>query len=149
MKRDGVITYEPYSARRRKFSIEGMGRDEVENKILSNIKDNKPPFFDFYLNIGRDGMVKKADLSGLSTKERRKVKTMLQNAHPTEYFGEDYLRLGKVINIIDGLAEDEEAKLLEKLGVKNLQMVKTAASLRKKYENLYKKLYDMVYDEEE
>lgn len=149
MKRDGVITYEPYSARRRKFSIEGMGRDEVENKILSNIKGNKPPFFDFYLNIGRDGTVKKADLSGLSTKERRKVKTMLQNAHPTEYFGEDYLRLGKVINIIDGLAEDEEAKLLEKLGVKNLQMVKTAASLRKKYENLYKKLYDMVYDEEE
>jgi hypothetical protein len=93
--------------------------------------------------------LEKADISSLPPKKRREVKALLQNAHPTEYFGEDYLRLGKVINIIDGLAEDEEAELLEKLGVKNLQMVKTAASLRKKYENLYKKLYDMVYDEEE
>jgi hypothetical protein len=93
--------------------------------------------------------LEKADISSLPPKKRREVKALLQNAHPTEYFGEDYLRLGKVINIIDGLAEDEEGELLEKLGVKNLQMVKTAASLRKKYENLYKKLYDMVYDEEE
>jgi hypothetical protein len=92
--------------------------------------------------------LEKADISSLPPKKRREVKALLQNAHPTEYFGEDYLRLGKVINIIDGLAEDEEAELLEKLGVKNLQMVKTAASLRKKYENLYKKLYDMVYEEE-
>ena len=121
----------------------------MKNKILDNIKGSIEPFFGFYSNVGPDKRVKKADLSELSAKERRKVKTMLQNAHPTEYFGEDYLRLGKVINIIDGLAEDEEAELLEKLGVKNLQMVKTAASLRKKYENLYKKLYDMVYDEEE
>ena len=149
MKNEGKITYEPYTGRKRKFSIEDMGRDEVKNKILDNIKGNSEPFFGFYSNVGPDGRVKKADLSELSAKERRKVKTMLQNAHPTENFGEDYLRLGKVINIIDGLAEDEEAELLEKLGVKNLQMVKTAASLRKKYENLYKKLYDMVYDEEE
>ena len=149
MKNEGKITYEPYTGRQRKFSIEDMGRDEVKNKILNNIKGSIEPFFGFYSNVGPDGRVKKADLSELSAKERRKVKTMLQNAHPTEYFGEDYLRLGKVINIIDGLAENEEAELLEKLGVKNLQMVKTAASLRKKYENLYKKLYDMVYDEEE
>ena len=149
MKKEGKITYEPYTGRQRKFSIEDMGRDEVKNKILDNIKGSIEPFFGFYSNVGPDKRVKKADLSELSAKERRKVKTMLQNAHPTEYFGEDYLRLGKVINIIDGLAENEEAELLEKLGVKNLQMVKTAASLRKKYENLYKKLYDMVYDEEE
>jgi hypothetical protein len=100
------------------------------------------------LRTGRKKGIKKADISSLPTKKRRQVKALLQNAHPTEYFGEDYLRLGKVINIIDGLAEDEEAKLLEKLGVKNLQMIKTAASLRKKYESLYEKLYDMVYEEE-
>lgn len=100
------------------------------------------------LRTGRKKGIKKADISSLPTKKRRQVKALLQNAHPTEYFGEDYLRLGKVINIIDGLAEDEEAELLEKLGVKNLQMIKTAASLRKKYESLYEKLYDMVYEEE-
>jgi len=144
MKRDGIISYEPYSARRRKFSIGGKNLEEVIAQIKLNLDNGSSPLSSFY-----ETQVKKADLSALSTKERRKVKTMLQNAHPTEYFGEDYLRLGKVINIIDGLAEDEEAELLEKLGVKNLQMVKTAASLRKKYENLYKKLYDMVYDEEE
>tara|TARA_R110001592_G_scaffold19887_10_gene81247 strand:+ start:8572 stop:10842 length:2271 start_codon:yes stop_codon:yes gene_type:complete len=144
MKRDGIISYEPYSARRRKFSIGDKTLERVIAEIKTNLDEGSSPLSSFY-----GTQVKKADLSGLSTKERRKVKTMLQNAHPTEYFGEDYLRLGKVINIIDGLAEDEEAELLEKLGVKNLQMVKTAASLRKKYENLYKKLYDMVYDEEE
>jgi hypothetical protein len=100
------------------------------------------------LRTGRNKGIKKADISSLPAKKRRQVKALLQNAHPTEYFGEDYLRLGKVINIIDGLAEDEEAELLEKLGVKNLQMIKTAASLRKKYESLYEKLYDMVYEEE-
>lgn len=144
MKRDGIVTYEPYSAKRRRFSIGNKNLEEVIAEIKSNLDNDSSPLSSFY-----ETLVRKADLSGLSTKERRKVKTMLQNAHPTEYFGEDYLRLGKVINIIDGLAEDEEAELLEKLGVKNLQMVKTAASLRKKYENLYKKLYDMVYDEEE
>ena len=158
LKNKGRVDYEPYSGRRRTLSLgrlvgpennkkyELYTKDELREKILENVKEGSQPFSGLYL---KSGAVSKADLSGLSTKERRKVKTMLQNAHPTEYFGEDYLRLGKVINIIDGLAEDEEAELLEKLGVKNLQMVKTAASLRKKYENLYKKLYDMVYDEEE
>lgn len=158
LKNKGRVDYEPYSGRRRTLSLgrsvgpennkkyELYTKDELREKILENVKGGSHPFSGLYLE---SGAVSKADLSGLSTKERRKVKTMLQNAHPTEYFGEDYLRLGKVINIIDGLAEDEEAELLEKLGVKNLQMVKTAASLRKKYENLYKKLYDMVYDEEE
>tara|TARA_R110002020_G_C16311605_1_gene773896 strand:- start:3080 stop:5677 length:2598 start_codon:yes stop_codon:yes gene_type:complete len=158
LKNKGRVDYEPYSGKRRTLSLgrsvgpennkkyELYTKDELREKILENVKGGSHPFSGLYL---KSGAVSKADLSGLSTKERRKVKTMLQNAHPTEYFGEDYLRLGKVINIIDGLAEDEEAELLEKLGVKNLQMVKTAASLRKKYENLYKKLYDMVYDEEE
>jgi len=158
LKNKGKTDYEPYTARKRTLMLGRMVGEEnnkkfelytqaeLREKILENVKDGGEPFSGLYL---KSGSVSKADLSGLSTKERRKVKTMLQNAHPTEYFGEDYLRLGKVINIIDGLAEDEEAELLEKLGVKNLQMVKTAASLRKKYENLYKKLYDMVYDEEE
>jgi len=158
LKNKGKTDYEPYTGRQRTLALGRMVGEEnnkkfelytqaeLREKILENVKQGGEPFAGLYL---KSGSVSKADLSGLSTKERRKVKTMLQNAHPTEYFGEDYLRLGKVINIIDGLAEDEEAELLEKLGVKNLQMVKTAASLRKKYENLYKKLYDMVYDEEE
>jgi ubiquitin len=158
LKNKGKTDYEPYTARKRTLMLGRMVGEEnnekfelytqaeLREKILENVEDGGEPFSGLYV---KSGSVSKADLSDLSAKERRKVKTMLQNAHPTEYFGEDYLRLGKVINIIDGLAEDEEAELLEKLGVKNLQMVKTAASLRKKYENLYKKLYDMVYDEEE
>ena len=149
MKNDGKISYEPYTGRKRQFLISQI-KGGLEESIKENLESNLHPFSGFYRKVGPSGMpVQKADLSSLPSKERRKVKAMLQNAHPTEYFGEDYLRLGKVINIIDGLAEDEEAELLEKLGVKNLQMVKTAASLRKKYENLYEKLYNMVYDEEE
>lgn len=149
-KNDGRISYEPYTGRKRQFLISQSKGRLFEESIKENLESNLDPFTGFYRKVGPSGMpVQKADLSSLPSKERRKVKAMLQNAHPTEYFGEDYLRLGKVINIIDGLAEDEEAELLEKLGVKNLQMVKTAASLRKKYENLYEKLYNMVYDEEE
>ena len=72
----------------------------------------------------------------------------MQNSHPTEYFGEDYLKLGKLINILGDVADTDEETLLEELGVENLQMVKKAAALRKIYERLYRTLRDIVYEEE-
>tara|TARA_R110000803_G_scaffold82504_2_gene148672 strand:- start:941 stop:3481 length:2541 start_codon:yes stop_codon:yes gene_type:complete len=148
----GEISYEPYAGRKQRLLgvLRTKGQPPQINYESLKVTGARTA-------AGEKGKkeeeeeegVKKADISSLSSKKRREVKAVLQNAHPTEYFGEDYLRLGKVINTLDGLAKDEEAVLLEKLGVKNLQMVKTAASLRKKYENLYDKLYNMVYDEEE
>ena len=90
----------------------------------------------------------KADISSLDEDRRREIKTILQNSHPTEYFGEDYLKLGKLINILGDVADTDEETLLEELGVENLQMVKKAAALRKIYERLYRTLRDIVYEEE-
>lgn len=90
----------------------------------------------------------KADISSLDEDKRREIKTILQNSHPTEYFGEDYLKLGKLINILGDVADTSEEQLLEELGVENLQMVKKAAALRKIYERLYRTIRDIVYEEE-
>ncbi|MEK9738765.1 MAG: hypothetical protein VW438_03435, partial [Euryarchaeota archaeon] len=60
----------------------------------------------------------------------------------------DYLKLGKLINILGDVADTDEETLLEELGVENLQMVKKAAALRKIYERLYRTLRDIVYEEE-
>jgi hypothetical protein len=83
----------------------------------------------------------------LDEDERRRVKTYLQNAHPTEYFGEDYLKLGKLINILDEV--EGNTGELEGLSEENLKVVKLAASLRKRYENLYRKLREKIYPEDE
>lgn len=90
----------------------------------------------------------KADISSLDEDRRREIKSILQNSHPTEYFGEDYLKLGKLINILGDVADTSEEQLLEELGVENLQMVKKAAALRKIYERLYRTIRDIVYEEE-
>ena len=96
--------------------------------------------------LGKAEELKKA-LEELNSKQRRKVKTYLQDADPTEYFGEEYLKLGKLINILDQV--EGNTGDIEGLEEENLKMVKVAASLRKKYENLYRKLREKVYPEDE
>lgn len=96
--------------------------------------------------LGKAEELKKA-LEELNSKQRRKVKTYLQDADPTEYFGEEYLKLGKLINILDQV--EGNTGDIEGLEEENLKMIKVAASLRKKYENLYRKLREKVYPEDE
>jgi len=96
--------------------------------------------------LGKAEELKKA-LEELNSKQRRKVKTYLQDADPTEYFGEEYLKLGKLINILDQV--EGNTGEIEGLEEENLKMIKVAASLRKKYENLYRKLREKVYPEDE
>ena len=96
--------------------------------------------------LGKAEELKKA-LEELNSKQKRKVKTYLQDADPTEYFGEEYLKLGKLINILDEV--EGSTGELEGLEEDNLKMIKVAASLRKKYENLYRKLREKIYPEDE
>ena len=91
----------------------------------------------------------KMDVEDLPPKTRKKVKTYMQDADPTEYFGEEYLKLGKVINILEGIVEAEDEEELAELSEDNLKLVKLAARLRKHYETLYRALDDMVYDNKE
>jgi hypothetical protein len=93
--------------------------------------------------------LKKMDVEDLPPKTRKKVKTYMQDADPTEYFGEEYLKLGKVINILEGIVEAEDEEELAELSEDNLKLVKLAARLRRHYETLYRALDDMVYDNKE
>ena len=124
----------------REFSFGTLGRlNEEAREVQRYIQSGK-------LRLSTDFL--KADISSLDEDKRREIKTILQNSHPTEYFGEDYLKLGKLINILGDVADTDEETLLEELGVENLQMVKKAAALRKIYERLYRTLRDIVYEEE-
>lgn len=124
----------------REFSFGTLGKlNEEAREVQGYIQSGR-------LRLSMDFL--KADISSLDEDKRREIKTILQNSHPTEYFGEDYLKLGKLINILGDVADTDEETLLEELGVENLQMVKKAAALRKIYERLYRTLRDIVYEEE-
>tara|TARA_R100000773_G_scaffold20204_2_gene18084 strand:- start:2765 stop:4402 length:1638 start_codon:yes stop_codon:yes gene_type:complete len=99
-----------------------------------------------YNKIALDKTMLKS-IDNLSEKDKRKVKTYLQDADPTEYFGEEYLKLGKLINILDEV--EGNTGELENLDEENLKLVKVLASLRKRYENLYEKIRERVYPEDE
>ena len=100
-----------------------------------------------YNAIALDKTTMSKSIDNLSEKERRRVKSYLQDADPTEYFGEEYLKLGKLINILDEV--EGNTGELENLDEENLKLVKVLASLRKRYENLYEKIREKVYPEDE
>jgi hypothetical protein len=96
--------------------------------------------------------LRKMDVASLDEEERREVKTYLQDADPTSYFGEEYLKLGNLIEILEGVQEEGDEEMLEGMKEENLKVVKLAARLRKLYENLYEEIRETVYpegDEEE
>ena len=107
--------------------------------IISKIGYNK-------ISLSKTSVAMKS-IGELDEKKRRKVKSYLQDADPTEYFGEEYLKLGKLINILDEV--EGNTGELEDLDEENLKLVKLLASLRKRYENLYRKLREKVYPEDE
>ena len=91
----------------------------------------------------------KMDVGSLNEKQRREVKTYLQDADPTSYFGEEYLKLGKLIEVLEGVSEEGDEEMLEGLNERNLKVIKLAARLRKLYEGLYEDIREEVYPEDE
>lgn len=88
-------------------------------------------------------------LEGLSAKEKKKVKKILQTTEPSEYFGQDYTKLEKLIillmehNLVK--ADAKLSKKMTRLEEANIKMVATAAKLRKDYETLYSQIRNIVY----
>ena len=106
-------------------------------------------FHPFDTEVELDPELFKMDLNELNPKERRRLKTVLQDADPTEFFGEEYLKLSKVINTLENIVGSSEEEELEGMDEENLKLIKKLAHLRKRYENLYQDIYEMVYGEEE
>ena len=104
---------------------------------------------EFILKAEKKEMKPKDILSSLSTKERKKLKKVLQSAQPTEFFGKDFTQMGILIDALKGLQlvkdDGKLNKKMKSMDDRNLDIVATATELRKDYELLYRQLRDLVY----
>jgi len=108
-----------------------------------------------YYEDGREIIFKKEDkapkeiLDSLDAKGRKKLKKTLQAAEPTEFFGQDFTKLGDLISVMQQLELTKSDKKLNKkmksMDERNIDIVATATKLRKEYELLYRQLYDLVH----
>ena len=112
-----------------------MTWDYYENKEEFILKEKKTP--------------DKTILNSLDKKQTKKLKKTLQAAEPTEFFGQDFTKMGDLIDVLKDLDFTKSDKKLNKRMVsmdeRNLDIVATATKLRKDYETLYRQLREMVY----
>ena len=111
--------------------------------------------WDFYGN-GEDFILKeekkespKEILDSMDAKARKKLKKTLQSAEPTEFFGQDFTKLGDLITVLRALdlmkSDKKLNKKMKSMDERNIDIVATATKLRKEYELLYRQLRDLVY----
>jgi hypothetical protein len=77
------------------------------------------------------------------------LKKTLQSAEPTEYFGQDFTRMGELIDMLRELdlvkSDDKMKKKFDGIDERNIDMVALSSKLRKEYEVLYRQLREVVY----
>lgn len=108
-----------------------------------------------YYGEGEDFILKekkqvpKDILDSLDAKGRKKLKKTLQSAEPTEFFGQDFTKLGELIETLrelDLMKSDKKLnKKMKSMDERNIDIVATATKLRKEYELLYRQLRDLIY----
>ena len=88
-------------------------------------------------------------LDKASSKQKKKVKKILQSTQPSEYMGQDFTKLGDLISELQDIGVMKTDKKLDKkltsYEEKNVSLTAKAAELRKDYEILYRQLRAMVY----
>jgi hypothetical protein len=123
-------------------------------KLYKNLEETKKSLDNLLVVLGEeDNIIIKEDvgiiLESLNKKQKKKIKAILNIADPTEYFGHDFLKLSELIRLLRTLGVVKGDKKLNKkilrLDDENIKVVKLAARLRKDYENLYKKLREVIY----
>jgi len=108
-----------------------------------------------YYGEGEDYILKekkkvpKKILDSLDAKGRKKLKKTLQSAEPTEFFGQDFTKLGELIDTLkelDLMKSDKKLnKKMKSMDERNVDIVATATKLRKEYELLFRQLQDLIY----
>jgi hypothetical protein len=77
------------------------------------------------------------------------LKKTLQAAEPSEYFGQDFTKLGELLDMITELelvkSDKKLSKKMKNMEEANLDIVSTASKLRKEYETLYRQIRKLVY----
>jgi len=85
-------------------------------------------------------------LEKIDKKQKKKIKKLCQSVQPTEYMGQDFTRLGDLLDEIKSLdVEKSDKKKMEKIEETNLSLVAAASELRKDYEILYRQLKGIIY----
>ena len=88
-------------------------------------------------------------LVSLDAKQKKKLKKILQSAEPSEYFGQDFAKMGELVDMLRELdlikSDKKMTKRMKTLSEKNVDIVATAAKLRKEYEDTYRELREIVY----
>mgnify|MGYP003117986007 FL=1 len=88
-------------------------------------------------------------LDSLDGKTKKRLKKTLQAAEPTEFFGQDFTKLGELLDMVKDLdftkSDKKLTKKMKSMDERNIDIVATATKLRKEYELLYRQLRDMVY----
>lgn len=87
-------------------------------------------------------------LEKLDPKQKKRIKKILQSTQPSEYMGQDFTKLGQLVDELKGaglLKTKKMHKKMKAIDEKNISMVATASELRKDYEILYRQLRGMVY----
>ena len=88
-------------------------------------------------------------LEKLEPKQKKKLKKLLQSTQPTEYMGQEMTKLEEVIKEMSALDMVKSDKALKKkmksFSEKNLDILASAAELRKDYETLYDQIRGVVY----
>ena len=88
-------------------------------------------------------------LDSMDAKARKKLKKTLQSAEPTEFFGQDFTKLGDLITVLKALdlmkSDKKLNKKMKSMDERNVDIVATATKLRKEYELLYRQLRDLIY----
>jgi len=108
-----------------------------------------------YYNKGKEFGIKKEEkksqniLDTLDSKKKKRLKKILQSAEPTEFFGQDFTKLGDLVDMIKDLeftkADKKLNKKVKSMDERNVDIVATATKLRKEYELLYRQIRDLVY----
>ena len=88
-------------------------------------------------------------LDSMDAKARKRLKKTLQSAEPTEFFGQDFTKLGDLITVLKALdlmkADKKLNKKMKSMDERNVDIVATATKLRKEYELLFRQLQDLIY----
>ena len=110
---------------------------------------------DKYIELRKSNILKEYSplLDSLDAKKRKLVKKKVQAAEPTEYFGQDFTQLGELVDTLRELdlikSDKKMSKKVKTMSESNVEIVATAAKLRKEYEILYEQLRSLVYPRKE
>ena len=81
-------------------------------------------------------------------KKKKKIKKVLQSVQPSEYMGQDFTKLGDLLDELNSLDFNKSKPMRKKMNSmaeRNTDLVARAAELRKDYETLYRQLRGIVY----